>query len=92
MSYILICIFYTIVILRKAGAGFVLDAIPFNNQKRFLLNHSRDINPICMRIILFEGITRDGDDNCNFDDRSRPFMNLLLEHLDAKLPSLAIQA
>ena len=62
-----------------------------NNQKRFLLNHSRDINPICMRIILFEGITRDGA-NRSFGDRSRPFMNLLLEHLDAKLPSLAIQA
>ena len=62
-----------------------------SKHKKFLANHSRDINPICTCIILFEGITRDGA-NCSFDDRSRPFMNLFLEHLDAKLPSLAIQA
>ena len=66
-----------------------------NKHKKFLANHSRDINPICTRIILFESITitRDGDNlNPSFDDRSRPFMNLLLEHLDAQYPSLAIQA
>ena len=64
-----------------------------SKQRKFLLQHSRDINPICTRIILFEGIKHDGDNlNPCFDDRSRPFMNLLLEHLDDQYPSLAVQA
>ena len=62
-----------------------------SKQRKFLLQHSRDINPICTRIILFEGIKHDGA-NPSFDDRSRPFMNLLLEHLDDQYPSLAVQA